>query len=548
MPTSAGDEQNRGQDRRSSVERLRRVIDGTERLTIEEYVLHLREARRADPDGATALLTLSYQSGLAEAFREGGPQAIALIATSAAAQLDATGDHDGALARVEQAYAMVANDDEAASLLLSASLVYEVFAGNVGEAELLAARSVSRLRRAHPLQTRLEVESRLGVASLVALDVSSIGEGARIAVATERDGFDWMATALMVQLAALSCAMGLIVGSREWGHRLREYAAEIPHLARVADADVVLYALEGRVALQDGESQRRDAEEIRNLHALWKLLVASLHQQAIRALPEASDTREELRALAPRMNAAYRSGCLGLDEYLTVLDDETREVSLTPPEAPTLVSLPGLFASAEVAAIGGSLSSAADWLVWLEERLPAEVVTSLEWPVCRRRIEGLLLLRLGDVAAGVERLAAGVRCCEERGDVIEAAIGRVQLAAAAEDAVLAWRKIEVAALAEAAGVEAAAARLRDEGIDAKRLGDAACRALRRALPSVSRELTAREAQVIGRLAQGKTHREIGQELSLPSRVVGGYAASCYAKLEARNRVEAVRIARELAIV
>jgi DNA-binding CsgD family transcriptional regulator len=30
--------------------------------------------------------------------------------------------------------------------------------------------------------------------------------------------------------------------------------------------------------------------------------------------------------------------------------------------------------------------------------------------------------------------------------------------------------------------------------------------------------------------------------------VGGHAASCYAKLEARNRVEAVRIARELAIV
>jgi DNA-binding CsgD family transcriptional regulator len=508
----------------------------------------LREARRTNPDDALALLSLSYQSGLAEAFRRGGPHAIALIATTAASQVDASGDHGGAIARLEQAYAMVADDDDAASLLLSAAAVYEVFAGHVSRSETLVSQAVAQLRPAHPLQTRREVESSVGVAGLVALDVSSIEEGARIAIETQRERFDWMATALMVQLVALSCAIGVAVESRKWALRLREYAAEIPHLARVADADVALYALEGRVAFKDAALLQQDAEEIRNRHALWKLLVASLHQQAIRALPEASDTREELRALAPRMNAAYRSGCHGLDEYLDVLDDETREVSLTPPEAPTLVSLPGLFASAEVAAIGGSLSSAADWLVWLEERLPAEVVTSLEWPVCRRRIEGLLLLRLGDVAAGVERLAAGVRCCEERGDVIEAAIGRVQLAAAAEDAVLAWREIEVAALAEAAGVEAAAARLRDEGIDAKRLGDAACRALRRALPSVSRELTAREAQVIGRLAQGKTHREIGQELSLASRVVGGHAASCYAKLEARNRVEAVRIARELAIV
>jgi DNA-binding CsgD family transcriptional regulator len=445
-----------------------------------------------------------------------------------AAEVDSLGEHNGAIARLDQALSLVAGHPHAESMIFGARSVYVCMAMRLDQSrgDIEAARR--RFDKVPPLEPLIDAKSRILLAELVLLDVEAIAASEVVVSEAQENSFDWIASALIVQLIAIRTALGHLSPATAWAEGLLSYALALPHAARAVDAEVALNALGARrTAVRAASGLFGEAERTFNVFALWKLLVASLHQQAIRALPEASDTREELRALAPRMNAAYRSGCLGLDEYLTVLDDETREVSLTPPEAPTLVSLPGLFASAEVAAIGGSLSSAADWLVWLEERLPAEVVTSLEWPVCRRRIEGLLLLRLGDVAAGVERLAAGVRCCEERGDVIEAAIGRVQLAAAAE---------------------AAAARLRDEGIDAKRLGDAACRALRRALPSVSRELTAREAQVIGRLAQGKTHREIGQELSLPSRVVGGYAASCYAKLEARNRVEAVRIARELAIV
>ena len=100
------------------------------------------------------------------------------------------------------------------------------------------------------------------------------------------------------------------------------------------------------------------------------------------------------------------------------------------PVAPTLPMVSGAFAAAEAAAVGGTQSVAADWLRWLEVELPAVATTSLEWPVCRLRVEGLLMLRLGREREALTRLQDAIRCCDERGDDIQAAIGRVQLSEA----------------------------------------------------------------------------------------------------------------------
>ena len=61
-------------------------------------------------------------------------------------------------------------------------------------------------------------------------------------------------------------------------------------------------------------------------------------------------------------------------------------------------------------------------------------------------------------------------------------------------------------------------------------------------------LTPREAQVLGRLAKGMSYREIGADLGINSRTVGVHASHCYEKPGVRNRVEAVKLAQQLAVV
>jgi DNA-binding NarL/FixJ family response regulator len=212
----------------------------------------------------------------------------------------------------------------------------------------------------------------------------------------------------------------------------------------------------------------------------------------------------------------------------------------------TLVALAGALASAEAVAIAGSQSQAADWLRWFTNQLPAHVVSSLEWPTCRSRIEGLLLLRIGREREAVTRLQLGVSCCEDRGAAIEAGIGRVQLAEALQrghgTTLLPAAR---ARLLSRTGAED----LRSLGIDPIMFAYAASRTFLREEQIPERGgLTPREAQVLGRLARGMTYREIATELGINDRTVGVHASHCYGKLGVRNRVEGVQLARELGIV
>lgn len=61
-------------------------------------------------------------------------------------------------------------------------------------------------------------------------------------------------------------------------------------------------------------------------------------------------------------------------------------------------------------------------------------------------------------------------------------------------------------------------------------------------------LTPRECQVLERLASGQSNKELARALDISPNTVKTHVARLYAKLEVRNRVEAIEKARWLALI
>jgi DNA-binding NarL/FixJ family response regulator len=61
------------------------------------------------------------------------------------------------------------------------------------------------------------------------------------------------------------------------------------------------------------------------------------------------------------------------------------------------------------------------------------------------------------------------------------------------------------------------------------------------------KLTTREREILALIESGATNREIAEQLFLSAHTVKEHATSLYQKLGARNRAEAVAIARELGL-
>ena len=71
---------------------------------------------------------------------------------------------------------------------------------------------------------------------------------------------------------------------------------------------------------------------------------------------------------------------------------------------------------------------------------------------------------------------------------------------------------------------------------------------KRAGKPVYEPLSEREVEIIDRLAQGMTHRQIAHDLALAEGTVRNYTSSILAKLHAANRVEAINAARRQKII
>ena len=61
-------------------------------------------------------------------------------------------------------------------------------------------------------------------------------------------------------------------------------------------------------------------------------------------------------------------------------------------------------------------------------------------------------------------------------------------------------------------------------------------------------LTPRECEILERLASGQSNKELARALDISPNTVKTHLASLYAKLEVRNRIEAIEKARWLALI
>ncbi len=146
------------------------------------------------------------------------------------------------------------------------------------------------------------------------------------------------------------------------------------------------------------------------------------------------------------------------------------------------------------------------------------------------QLHGALCLRDGDAVAALGHLREAFVRWEKFDAPYEAARTRVLMAEAC------------AALgdAEASALELDAARSAFEQLGARH--DLALLESRRAMSDKPRGLSARELQVLSRVAQGRTNKEIGRELDLSERTVDRHVSNILAKLNVPSRTAATAYA------
>lgn len=530
------------------LERLRKVNEGDERMEPSDYANLVRRALRTAPEIVQGFLQETYEKGLREAYSSRAEGALGKVAQMGAEQQNALGDHAGAIARLDQALQMAVDDPISVARILPMRAVWEMLADQPGVARETLRIATEAIPDDPDLETAVGFETSAVKVSLALFEPGAV-EAAAAGIARARSNeFDWMASATMVYLIAALGASRDVNQAVAWADALQGYAAAQEHAARELDATVAQMALRARQELLPLPDELGTVgRQTLNFPALWRLLVLRLYLEVVKGQPEdavaAVDCLEEARV---DLNASYTASSAGFRALVEAHFGSKTVAEVAPPERANLLMLSGAFASAEAVATAGSQSLAADWLRWFETRLVPEVVSSLEWPTCRRRVEALLLLRLGREREAITKLQDAIRCCEERGDDIQAAIGRVQLS----EALLRGSTASMLPAAHARSLrDSGVERLRALDIDPIPFAYAASRTFLREEQMPERGgLTPREAQVLGRLANGMTYREIGDQLGINPRTVGVHASHCYEKLGVRNRVEAVKLAQDLGIV
>lgn len=535
----------------NDIEILKQALERDEPPAIVQHVQLVRAAMRSDPAAAGRLMQSAYVRGLESAYLTGDGAGLATLARLGAVVLESVGEHAGAIARLDQALTVAVDNSEARARILAARAVYQAQGQQSSDANDSLAAAVAAMPDRPSAEALLELEMSAVVVALVDLALGDLERVASTIASAQTERLDSIASALMVYLTAALAAAGDSNEARAWADALEGYAGAVQHPARSIDAQVAQVALKARRSL---DTDRKDIDDIDdraqttfNNGALWRTRVLSIYTALMRGDRLAARASvERLEEHRPLMHPAFQSASEGFAlAVLAMLEPGVAVESAVPPEQATLLSISGAFASAEAIAVAGSRSRAADWLTWFDRSLPDRVVTSLEWPACRKRVEGLLLLRLGDHREAVIRLQAGVRCCDQRGDVVQAGIGRIQLAEALARGSGILHPSYRALLISEANPDA----LRDLGVDPIPFAYATSRTFLREEKNPERGgLTPREIQVLGRLAQGMSYNSIAKELNINPRTVGVHASHCYEKLGVRNRVEAVQTAQQLGIV
>lgn len=501
-----------------------------------------RRMREIDPEDRVVWQE-AYEHGLQTAYGSRDFDGFAEIALFAAVQLDSLGYHEDALTQFDFALAMTDDLPDQSCVLLSYKAFFEALGLRIDDALLSLKRAAGLAATAS--NARISGEYAACSAMIACLMFGSDAVSSSLAAIrnSDRGGFDWQSSAVRSWLIPYLFARGERTEAMPWIRSLHAQAEVASHPWRRADAVLFQSAAGGSslVGQADAEVEAL-ASSSGNFLATWRLTLLRVRRALLRG--DWDDVRthcEALEALRDKIHPAFADGAPATRALVSAYSKPGEAETVEPGEA-LLPNVGALLMRMEAVAIAGTQSDAARWASWSREQLPASVKTSLEWPVSRDRVEGLLQLRAGNVR-GVEFVfRRGMQWAEHGGYHIEAALTRLQLG---EVGTLALDGRQWPALRNEGWSQ-----LDAMGIDPTPHAYAAARAfgLGRSASANASPLTPRESEVLATLASGLTYREAAEQLGVDWRTVQSHAYHIYGKLGVRSKVEAITVARELGVL
>jgi DNA-binding CsgD family transcriptional regulator len=482
-----------------------------------------------------------YEQGLRAAHEQGDRRGFAEIALFCAIRLDSDGRHGEAIAQLQLALSMAKDDPSAVALLASTRAVYEALAGNEVAARGALAAASAAGPSARPKRVQLDGAVNGEIARCLLLDAIRTPDILESLTAdVQHTRFDWQLSGLLSWVIPLLIARGEVVHASPRNLLLSALADAVGHPWRQVDAATFAFAIENVNAVK----AVRGPDAGKNFLAAWRNALLQLFMATrARDIDVRSASRAALTALEDRVHATFLDGSAVMEVIATRTSAPNEEVELAPPRMLTLGNLGLALAGIEEAAVRGTPSTAAQWFAWTARCMPREVRTSLEWPVSRDRVEGLLRVREGDLKAGVGLLRDAVRWCDEAGYSVEGAVARVQLAEVLALSDLPalerrWRR------QRATGIET----LSNLGVDPVPYAYDATRVLALGRGRRGVQLAPREVEVLRLLADGLTYREAAERVGVQWRTVQTHAYHAYSKLGVKRRVAAIDAARRLGII
>jgi DNA-binding CsgD family transcriptional regulator len=487
----------------------------------------------------------AYEGGLREAYRRNDIEGLVSIAGFAAACLDTQGHSQQALEQLDFAISMAQGSADAQVYLLSLRAICAALIGDPQQAEVSLARASAAISDETAIRSRLGYEAYGASVACILLDDRPVAELTTPIPACEREGLDWLASALRCWYISYLFAVGQRSPARPWIETLQMQAEVVGHPARLVDANVFRAAWDAVRATEIGMPLAESARSTMNSNALWRTAVLGLRQALLQGdWPSVESWQAVLDDAAVTLHPAFVDGMGAFGALAAAYRGEPVE-GLKPPRQPSLVNCAAALAGGEAVAIAGSQEAAASWKAWFDAAFPAIVRTTVEWPVATARIKGLLHVRAGAVKTGVQLLKEAARWADEADYPIEAALARLQLAEVLTHADVGTTRTLDARKLRRSGWAA----LQELGVPPQTHAYAATSAVAMSRDDRSLSpLTPREIEVLALLADGLSYKQVGLRLGMSWRTAQLHASRIYEKLDVHGKMQAFEVARELKIL
>lgn len=337
-------------------------------------------------------------------------------------------------------------------------------------------------------------------------------------------------------------ALGQGIDARPWTRGLRMSAEAIHHAYRLADAQTFERA---DATISSLETPTGEGLPEWNWLARWRVQTLRLYIALLRR--ETAPARKDLSGLLRARRRAGEANLDGIDAFqanvraTAAAPDQT--VNVPRPGSLHLLNLGSMLAGAEAVGTAGSQSEAAAWYEWLTTAVPERIQSSMEWPVSRLRVQGLLALRAGDPRNARYHFEHALEWADHASYPVEQALAQVQLAEFYDQYGPAQAPKTIPRLRDAGWK-----RLLSLGIDPAPHAYIVARKTVTGSPRPTLSpLTRRETETLVLLAEGLTYREIAERMGVRWPTVQALAHRCYDKLNASGRAAAVQAGHDLGI-